>query len=153
MDIGSTIFHQDVELHPETDDHNKLLGSYLYLQHARVNNSGTYMCELTTYPQGTIGRTTHLNVTDAEVTCDHNSTLELGVGENVTVHCELRLHPQAEYRWLKNHTLVSETQYLEIRWMDESQAGVYILTVSAGSRSLQRSFNITTHSRTSTRTS
>lgn len=140
-DRGTYYFHQDVKLHPETDDHNKLLGSYLYLQDLRVNNSGTYFCEFITYPQGKIGRTTHLNVkgklnrhlnkasshlneasvlltdtvnslltvdflcvcvpSDAEVTCDHNSTLEVGVGENVTVHCELRLHPQAQYRWLK----------------------------------------------------
>ena len=38
---------------------------------------------------------------DAEVTCDKDSTLEVHVGDNVTVQCEVRLYPTALYKWFK----------------------------------------------------
>ena len=43
----------------------------------------------------------------------------------------------------QNETVVSENCSLEVVLMDESQAGVYRLTVSTGHKTLQRSFNVT----------
>ena len=46
----------------ETGDANKLKGSYLQINNAQVNASGTYVCELVTYPHGSISRETRLRV-------------------------------------------------------------------------------------------
>ncbi|CAL8363583.1 unnamed protein product [Lota lota] len=143
VQMGPHYFRGNLVFHPVMGDDNKLRGSYLELYHAQVNDNGTYVCELTTYPHGSISKETRLEVKDAvEVTCDMNSTLEVCAGDNVTVHCELHLYPQARYIWLKNETVVSETSSLEVRWIDASQAGVYTLMVSTGQKTLQRSFNI-----------
>ncbi|KAK0144455.1 Nectin-2 [Merluccius polli] len=140
--MGPHYFSQDVYFDTEKNDDGKLIGSNLHFYHTRINDSGSYTCEFTTYPSGSISKVTQLKVKDVEVTCDKNGTLEVGVGENVTVHCELHLYPQAQYRWFKNETIVSETRSLEVRWM-ESHAGVYTLMVTIGNKTLQKSFNIT----------
>lgn len=53
---------QDVKCRAEMDDSGQLMGLYLYLGHVRVNDSGTYVCELTTYPFGSVSKQTHLIV-------------------------------------------------------------------------------------------
>ncbi|XP_059912036.1 T-cell surface protein tactile [Gadus macrocephalus] len=140
---GPHYFRNDVWLQTEMGDNDTLQGSYLQLFNTQVNDSGTYVCELITYPYGSMSRETRLEVKDAEVTCDKDSTLEVYVGDNVTVQCEVRLYPTALYKWFKNETVVSENSSLEVVLMDESQAGVYTLTVSTGHKTLQRSFNVT----------
>ncbi|XP_030217790.1 T-cell surface protein tactile isoform X2 [Gadus morhua] len=141
--VGPHYFRNDVWLQTEVGDNDTLQGSYLQLFNTQVNDSGTYVCELITYPYGSMSRETQLEVKDAEVTCDKDSTLEVHVGDNVTVQCEVRLYPTALYKWFKNETVVSENCSLEVVLMDESQAGVYTLTVSTGHKTLQRSFNVT----------
>ncbi|CAL8400983.1 unnamed protein product [Boreogadus saida] len=136
-------YFRNVSLQIEMGDNDALQGSYLQLFNTQVNDSGSYVCELTTYPYGSMSRETRLEVKDAEVTCDKDSTLEVYVGDNVTVQCEVRLYPTALYKWFKNETVVSENSSLEVVLMDESQAGVYTLTVSTGHKTLQRSFNVT----------
>ncbi|CAL8276714.1 unnamed protein product [Arctogadus glacialis] len=142
VNFGTT-YRDDVKFQSKMGDNNKLKGSYLQLFQVQVNDSGTYVCDLTTYPGGSMSRETRLEVKDAEVTCDKDSTLEVYVGDNVTVQCEVRLYPTALYKWFKNETVVSENSSLEVVLMDESQAGVYTLTVSTGHKTLQRSFNVT----------
>ncbi|XP_056451058.1 T-cell surface protein tactile [Gadus chalcogrammus] len=136
-------YFRNVSLQIEIADIDALQGSYLQLFNTQVNDSGTYVCDLTTYPNGSMSRETRLEVKDAEVTCDKDSTLEVSVGDDVTVQCEVRLYPTALYKWFKDGTLVSENSSLEVVVMDESQAGVYTLTVSTGHKTMQRSFNVT----------
>ncbi|CAL8276717.1 unnamed protein product [Arctogadus glacialis] len=101
VDFGTHYFRHDVKFQTEMGDNNKLKGSYLQLFQVQVNDSGTYVCDLTTYTNGSISRETRLEVKDAEVTCDKDSTLEVYVGDNVTVQCEVRLYPTALYKWFK----------------------------------------------------
>ncbi|XP_073335890.1 uncharacterized protein [Pagrus major] len=120
---------------------NKTLGSHLYLRGVSKWDSGVYTCEMATFPLGSIRRETQLEVKDAEIKCDANSTIEVHAGENVTIHCTALLN--AQYRWTKNKKLVSENESLELSWVTDAHRGAYILTVNTGNKSLQKEFTIT----------
>ena len=60
--IGPYYYRSDVVFLPENGDDNKLKGSYLQIFNTQVNDSGKYVCELTTYPHGSISRETLLEV-------------------------------------------------------------------------------------------
>ncbi|CAL8276726.1 unnamed protein product [Arctogadus glacialis] len=62
VDFGTHYFRHDVKFQTKMGDNNKLKGSYLQLFNTQVNDSGTYVCDLTTYPNGSISRETRLEV-------------------------------------------------------------------------------------------
>ena len=60
--VGPHYFRNDVWLQTEVGDNDTLQGSYLQLFNTQVNDSGTYVCELITYPYGSMSRETQLEV-------------------------------------------------------------------------------------------
>ncbi|XP_045895241.1 uncharacterized protein si:ch1073-15f19.2 isoform X2 [Micropterus dolomieu] len=119
------------------------MGSYLHLSNVAKWDSGIYICDLTSFPRGSIRSETELKIKDAdvEIMCDVNSTVEVHTGENVTIHCIS--FPNTEYRWTKNETLVSEKASLELWWVTDAHTGVYALTVTTGYKSLHKEFTVT----------
>ncbi|XP_030217796.1 uncharacterized protein si:ch1073-15f19.2 isoform X6 [Gadus morhua] len=62
VDVGTHYFRHDVKFQTKMGDNNTLKGSYLQLFQVQVNDSGTYVCDLTTFPKGSISRETRLEV-------------------------------------------------------------------------------------------
>ncbi|XP_053297715.1 T-cell surface protein tactile [Pleuronectes platessa] len=147
---GIRLFWPNLTLH--YDNSSKSMGSYLHLPEVNEWDSGTYICDITTFPYGTVRRETELKIKDVvEITCDTNSSLEVGNGQNVTIRC--RASPDAQYRWTKNEELVSQNESLELSCVTDAHAGVYTLTVSTGNETVHKEFTITvqtatTHSET-----
>ncbi|KAI3373698.1 hypothetical protein L3Q82_022284 [Scortum barcoo] len=135
---GHHLFWPNITIQPEEDQ-----GAYLHLHGVSKWDSGIYICDFTTFPNGVIRSETELKIkdVDVELMCDVNNTVEVHAGEDVTIHCSA--FPNAQYRWTKNKTLVSENESLQLRWVTDAHAGVYTLTVNTGNRSLQREFIIT----------
>ncbi|XP_023122372.2 T-cell surface protein tactile [Amphiprion ocellaris] len=139
---GYHYFRPNVTILIKNNDANKLTGSCLHLPEVKKWDSGIYVCEMTTFPLGSIKTETELIVKDdIKITCDVDGIVEVHNGENVTIRC--RLYPHAQYRWTKNKELVSENESLELRWVTDALAGVYTLTVNTGNNSLQKEFTIT----------
>ncbi|XP_073335653.1 nectin-3-like protein [Pagrus major] len=136
---GLHLFWPNVSIQIES----KTLGSHLHLPGVSKWDSGVYMCDIATFPLGSIRRETQLEVKDVddEIICDANSTLEVHAGENVTIHCTAL--PNMQYRWTKNKKLVSENESLELYWVTDAHRGSYTLTVNTGNKSLQKEFTIT----------
>ncbi|XP_034034225.1 T-cell surface protein tactile isoform X2 [Thalassophryne amazonica] len=121
---------------------NIATGSYLQIFGVQKHDSGIYICDITTFPWGAIRRETRLIIKDADkLVCDANKTVEVQTGQNVTIRCNSSSH--AQYRWIKDKKLVSDTEFLELTWVTDAQAGNYSLTVNTGSQTLQTEFVIT----------
>nr|XP_046267283.1 T-cell surface protein tactile [Scatophagus argus] len=117
------------------------LGSYLNLLGVTKTDSDIYICEITTFPLGSIRRETELKIKDeVKIMCDVDNTVEVQAGENVTIQC--RMIPNAQYRWTKNNKLVSENESLELSRVTVADTGVYKLTVNTGNKSLHKEFII-----------
>ncbi|XP_041809014.1 T-cell surface protein tactile [Chelmon rostratus] len=135
--FGRKLFWPNVTLQIE----NRSIGSYLHLSGVTKWDSDIYICDLTTFPLGSIRRETELEIKDAEIICDVDGAVEVHAGENVTINCT-RL-PNVQYKWTKNKKLVSENESLELSWVTDTHTGVYTLTVSTGNTSLHKEFIIT----------
>lgn len=139
---GTIHFWPNVRIQLIKNDADKVVGSYLHLPEVNKWDSGTYICEVATFPWGSIKAETELTIKDdIKITCDVDDIVEVHSGENATIRCNA--FPNAQYRWTKNETLVSENESLELWWVTEAQAGVYTLTVNTGNRSLRKDFIIT----------
>ncbi|XP_022065009.2 T-cell surface protein tactile [Acanthochromis polyacanthus] len=139
---GYHYFKSNVTILLQHNDANKLTGSYLNLSEVKKWDSGIYVCEITTFPFGTLRDETELIVKDdIKITCDADGIIEVHNGENVTIRC--RLYPHAQYRWTKNNELVSENESLALWWVTDALAGVYTFTLNTGNNSLQKEFTIT----------
>ncbi|XP_030294181.1 nectin-3-like protein isoform X2 [Sparus aurata] len=122
---------------------NETLGSYLHLPGVSKWDSGVYICDIATFPLGAIRSETQLEIKDVDfglIICDANSTLEVHVGENVTISCTAL--PNVQYRWTKNKKLLSENASLELSWVTDAHGGAYTLTVNTGKKSLHKTFTI-----------
>ncbi|XP_039634539.1 T-cell surface protein tactile isoform X3 [Perca fluviatilis] len=121
---------------------NKLMGSHLQLFQVAKWDSGFYICDIATFPLGTIRRETELEIKDdVKIMCDMDRTVEVYTGKDVTIQC--RAFPDAQYKWTKNKILVSENASLELWCVTEAHTGVYTLTVNTGNKSLHQEFIIT----------
>ncbi|KAM4620200.1 uncharacterized protein ACJ7VT_006903 isoform 2-T2 [Polymixia lowei] len=142
---GTHTFKPSIALQLKTNDSLEygLLGSYLQIHRVEKQDSGIYVCDITTYPLGSISTETELKVKDDQIKCNMNNTFEVNAGENVTIHCTAHTSSDAQYQWTKDKKLVSESESLELWWVSDAQAGVYTLTVNTGSNRLHAMFNIT----------
>ncbi|XP_040906905.1 T-cell surface protein tactile [Toxotes jaculatrix] len=137
---GSHLFLTNVSMQIESDGEDNITGSSLHLSEVKKWDSGIYICDIATFPFGSIRRETELKIKDIKLMCDADSAVEVHTGENVTIHC--RASPNAQYRWTKNEKLVSENEFLELRCVSEAHTGVYTLTVNTGNESLHKTFTI-----------
>ncbi|XP_074529115.1 uncharacterized protein LOC141792176 [Halichoeres trimaculatus] len=133
--FGTHYFWPNVTIQTES----KSLGS---LQISRVSkwDSGVYVCDLATFPLGSIRRETQLEVKDVEIKCDANRTVEVHAGGNVSIHCSL--FPGAQYSWTKDKKLVSGKESLVLWQVTEAHTGVYTLAVNTGAESVYKEFII-----------
>ncbi|XP_017273521.1 T-cell surface protein tactile [Kryptolebias marmoratus] len=119
-----------------------IMGSYLLLPWVNKWDSGIYVCEITSFPLGSIKKETNLTVKDAiKIACDTDDIIEVYYGENASIHCSVS--SDVQYRWTKDQKLVSENNSLELWWVTDAQAGAYKLTVKTGDKTLHRDFTIT----------
>ncbi|KAM9348858.1 uncharacterized protein ABDE67_010899 [Symphorus nematophorus] len=119
---------------------NNMMGSHLELSEVTKWDSGVYICDLTTFPLGSIRRETVLEIKDVKITCNVNNSVEVHAGKNVTIQCSAL--PNAQYRWTKNKKLVSENESLALLWVTDAHSGIYTLTVNTGYKSLHKEFII-----------
>ncbi|CAK6953914.1 T-cell surface protein tactile [Scomber scombrus] len=139
--FGVYRFRSNVSIQPVYNDAKTFTGTYLQLFEVEKENSGIYVCDVTTFPFGSIRAETQLKIKDVvKIMCDANSTVEVQSGENVTIHC--KVSPIAQYRWTKNEELVSQNESLELWLVTYAQAGVYTLSVNTGNETLHEMFNI-----------
>ncbi|XP_008276086.1 T-cell surface protein tactile isoform X2 [Stegastes partitus] len=139
---GFHLFRPNVTIQLKNNDGKNLTGSYLHLPEVMKWDSGVYVCDLTTFPYGSIQSETVLTVKDdIKIMCDTDGPVEVHNGENVTIRCTL--YPHAQYSWTKNKKLVSAKESLELWWVTDALAGVYTLTVNTGNKSLHKEFIIT----------
>ncbi|KAK9536589.1 hypothetical protein VZT92_006358 [Zoarces viviparus] len=118
------------------------MGSHLQLYGVTTQDSGVYICDITSFPLGSISSETVLEIKDdVIIMCDVDRAVEVHSGENVTIKC--KLFPDAKYKWTKNKTLVSDNESLELWCVADAHAGVYTLSVNTGNKSLQKEFIIT----------
>ncbi|KAA8586909.1 T-cell surface protein tactile [Etheostoma spectabile] len=121
---------------------NKTMGSHLHLFQVAKWDSGFYICDITSFPLGSIRREIELEIKDdVKIMCDMDHIVEVYTGENVTIQC--RTFPDAQYKWTKNKILVSENESLELWCVTAAHEGVYTLTVNTGNKSLHQDFFIT----------
>ncbi|XP_041657859.1 T-cell surface protein tactile [Cheilinus undulatus] len=133
---GSNYIWPNVTILTQTES----LGS-LKLSKVTKWDSGVYVCDLSTFPNGAIRRETTLVIKDVETMCDADGTIEISIGGNVSIQCAVL--PNAQYSWTKNTAVVSVSESLELWKVTEAHTGVYILTVNTGSISVQKEFIIT----------
>ncbi|XP_018548141.1 T-cell surface protein tactile [Lates calcarifer] len=139
---GVHLFWHNVTIQIQNNDTDHLKSSHLHLPAVKTWDSGIYICDITTFPHGSIRRETELKIKEGiKVMCDANSTVDVYSGENVTIQCNT--YADAQFRWTKNKTLVSEDESLKLCSVTDAQSGVYTLTVSTGTESLHREFTIT----------
>ncbi|XP_040038957.2 uncharacterized protein LOC120822992 [Gasterosteus aculeatus] len=131
---------------------NNSMGSHLQLYGVTTQDSGIYICQISSFPHGSSSRETVLEIEDdVDITCDEDSAVEVHAGENVTIKCQL--FPDAKYKWTKNKALVSDSDSLELWFVADAHAGVYALTVNIGNKTVHKEFVITVlTATTSTRT-
>ncbi|XP_053187844.1 T-cell surface protein tactile [Scomber japonicus] len=139
--FGVYRFRPNVSIQTVYNDAKNFMGSYLQLYEVEKENGGIYVCDVTTFPFGSIRVETVLKIKDVvRITCDANSTVEVQSGENVTIKC--KVSPIAQYRWTKNEKLVSQSESLELWWVTSAHAGVYTLSINTGNETLHEMFNI-----------
>ncbi|XP_034746276.1 T-cell surface protein tactile isoform X2 [Etheostoma cragini] len=121
---------------------NKSMGSHLHLFQVTKWDGGFYICDITSFPLGSIRREIELEIKDdVKIMCDMDRIVEVYTGENVTIQC--RTFPDAQYKWTKNKIPVSENESLELWCVTAAHTGVYTLTVNTGNKSLHQDFFIT----------
>ncbi|KAK6305864.1 hypothetical protein J4Q44_G00246440 [Coregonus suidteri] len=143
--FGETLSWPNVTLELSRDGKNNLMGTSLVLKGVEARDSGRYICDITTYPNGSIRKVTRLKVKD-EIQCDANRTIEVEAGQNVTVHCSADGFPYVLYSWSKDNQWISDGGSLELWSVSDFQVGVYTLTVTVGNNTglVRRvEFNIT----------
>ncbi|XP_076876210.1 nectin-4 [Brachyhypopomus gauderio] len=87
-------------------DTNKLRGSILILSNVSKNNAGDYICDITTFPNGSIKRITSVHITDPKILMEVMPSSTLIEGDMVNVTC--RSHPPADrYRLWSSQIHVS----------------------------------------------
>lgn len=77
---GFNMFWSNVTMKIEDKDPAKASGSYLHLPAVRTWDSGTYICDITTFPSGSIRRETELTVdgkTDVKSHLQTSDTLRI----------------------------------------------------------------------------
>ncbi|XP_056267777.1 T-cell surface protein tactile [Pseudoliparis swirei] len=123
--------------------------SSLQLYGVTTQDSGIYICDIASYPQGSFRRRIQLEIKDdVDIKCDAESAVEVHSGGNVTITCRTMI-PDAKYTWTKNKALVSDNESLELRCVSEAHTGVYTLTVSStGNARLQKEFTVTVRTAT-----
>ncbi|XP_053197857.1 nectin-3-like protein [Scomber japonicus] len=140
--FGLRQFRPNVSIQTVYNDAKNFMGSYLQLYEVERENSGIYVCDITTFPFGSVRVETELKIKDAvRIMCDANNTVEVQSGENVTIHCEVS--QKAHCTWTKNKKLVSQSESLELWWVTSAHAGLYTLTVNTGSETVHKKFYIT----------
>ncbi|XP_008331314.1 uncharacterized protein si:ch1073-15f19.2 [Cynoglossus semilaevis] len=151
---GVQLFWLNVSIAFNGDRSNQFMVSSLHLPEVTKSNGGTYICDFATFPSGSIRTETVLRVKDVEITCDADSMVDVHYAGEVIIRCQAT-SPDAEYRWTKNTTLVSVSKSLEISRVTDTEAGVYRLSVNAGSENVHKDFTIrlqTTSTRADTTT-
>ncbi|XP_041863773.1 uncharacterized protein si:ch1073-15f19.2 isoform X2 [Melanotaenia boesemani] len=139
---GQSLFSNNVTIQIEDSEKSELMGSYLHIPEVNKRDSGIYICEITSFPFGSIANEMKLTVKDDfTIKCNVDGFVEIPHGENAKVHCAVG--NTAQYRWTKDKELVSETKDLELRQVTDAHAGVYKLTVNTGDKSLHKDFIIT----------
>uniref|UniRef100_UPI003AADC5BF uncharacterized protein isoform X1 n=1 Tax=Centroberyx gerrardi TaxID=166262 RepID=UPI003AADC5BF len=154
--LGPHLFRPNVSIQiKKNDEADGMIGYNLHLQGVEKWDSGVYICDITTFPTGSIRREIELKVKAIselngdhyhnrdvdKIVCNKNSKFEVNAGENVTIHC--LVSPDAQYSWMKDNKSVSESESLELWWVSEAQAGVYALTVNTGNKHLHANFTLT----------
>ncbi|KAK5858535.1 hypothetical protein PBY51_002668 [Eleginops maclovinus] len=130
------------QMWPNVTMQNVSNGSYLHLHGVEQWDSGFYICQVMTFPEGSKRTETELKIKDkVKILCDMESTVQVHPGENVTISCTA--FPSAQYKWTKNKTLVSENESLKLWWVTDTQSGVYTLTVNTGNKTVYKEFIIT----------
>ncbi|XP_049448869.1 T-cell surface protein tactile [Epinephelus fuscoguttatus] len=136
--FGINLFWPNVTMQIDTTS----MGTYLQLYGVAKWDSGVYICDITSFPLGSIRRETELKIKDdVQIMCDVDGSIEVHAGENVTIQC--RVFPDVQYKWTKNKRLVSENESLELWCVTDAHTGVYTLTVNTGNKSLHKEFIIT----------
>ncbi|KAM8900561.1 uncharacterized protein AB9W97_010432 isoform 2-T4 [Spinachia spinachia] len=135
---GLHLFWPNITMQTE----NKSMASHLRLCGVTTQDSGIYVCCITSFPQGSLCSQTVLKITDnVGITCDAHPAFEVHAGENVTIKC--KLFPDAKYKWTKNEALVSDNESLELCFAADAHTGVYTLTVTIGDKAVHKEFVIT----------
>ncbi|XP_053197858.1 uncharacterized protein LOC128381859 [Scomber japonicus] len=140
--FGLHRFRPNINIQTVYNYAKNFMGSYLQLYKVERENSGIYVCDITTFLFGSVRVETELKIKDAvRIMCDANNTVEVQSGENVIIHCEVS--QKAYCRWTKNEKLVSRSESLELWWVTSAHAGLYTLTVDTGSETVHKKFYIT----------
>ncbi|KAM8900563.1 uncharacterized protein AB9W97_010432 isoform 4-T6 [Spinachia spinachia] len=140
---GLHLFWPNITMQTE----NKSMASHLRLCGVTTQDSGIYVCCITSFPQGSLCSQTVLKITvsslldNVGITCDAHPAFEVHAGENVTIKC--KLFPDAKYKWTKNEALVSDNESLELCFAADAHTGVYTLTVTIGDKAVHKEFVIT----------
>ncbi|XP_029957661.1 T-cell surface protein tactile [Salarias fasciatus] len=143
FDYGEYRFQHNLTHQIEYNDTYQKVYSYLHLPEMRKQDSGTYICDISTYPLGTLRTEIKLTVEDEiTVECNMENTIEVYTGENVTIDCNTSF-PNAQYRWAKNMNVLSDNESLKLRMVTDANAGIYTLTVKRGKKTLNKEFIIT----------
>ncbi|XP_010896522.2 T-cell surface protein tactile [Esox lucius] len=142
--FGETIGSPNVALRSEKEGDMR---TTLVLKALKETDSGRYICDLTTYPNGSIRKVTRLKVKDLDdiIKCDTNGTVEAESGQNVTVHCTADGFPNILFHWSKDNKCISDESSLVLWSVSKHDAGLYMLTVSVGNNTAlvkRRGFNI-----------
>ncbi|XP_029375645.1 uncharacterized protein si:ch1073-15f19.2 isoform X1 [Echeneis naucrates] len=97
---GVYMFWPNVSIHIQNNTAETSMGSYLHLFAVNKWDAGVYVCDIASYPFGTIRKEMELKIKDAlEVSCDADSAVEVNYGENMAIRC--RASADAQYRWTK----------------------------------------------------
>ncbi|XP_029375646.1 cell wall protein DAN4 isoform X2 [Echeneis naucrates] len=146
---GVYMFWPNVSIHIQNNTAETSMGSYLHLFAVNKWDAGVYVCDIASYPFGTIRKEMELKIKDAlEVSCDADSAVEVNYGENMAIRC--RASADAQYRWTKDKELVSANDTLQLWWVTKAQEGVYALTVNTRDQSTKKAFTITVRMPTTT---
>ncbi|KAG9351833.1 hypothetical protein JZ751_023084 [Albula glossodonta] len=143
---GPYIHWKNISLYID-DFRGKLRGSILQLPAVDVWDSGRYVCELTTYPHGTVKEEKILTVTNihlsARVMRPNRTVIE---GDDVTILCTSTPPADTYSLWpSKGNVTTSNNSSLHLHSVSSKDTGVYTLTAAIENTGLQREmkFNIT----------
>ncbi|XP_033834995.1 T-cell surface protein tactile [Periophthalmus magnuspinnatus] len=142
---GHKMFSPNVTLKTIYKDNNTLLGTRLELQNISKKDAGTYTCDISAFPTGSHQGQTKLSIKD-KIECNRNSSIEVHFGKNVTIHCQE--FSNVTYTWTKDEVVVSDSSSLHLQSVSVASAGLYTLTVHTGNSLLQKAFNISVSTQT-----
>ncbi|KAJ7997554.1 hypothetical protein DPEC_G00230210 [Dallia pectoralis] len=143
--FGETLHNPNVTLKSEKDREMK---TTLVIKAVKEKDTGRYICEMTTYPSGSIRKVSRLKVKDLNdvIQCDANRTIEAESGHIVSVNCTADGFHNILFRWTKDNKWISDEASLVIRSLSKQNAGLYMLTVTVGNNTAlvtRRKFNLT----------